>query len=254
MKQLDTQYECDKIDFNNHRKINQTSKSRIKTILFYLFSMYVLPIIVSIAIGVSFAFFEEITGIEQDVIALSRIISNSKIYIHLFIYIVLTTYIFKKYKFIYNDAFKKIKKLNLIKKSIILSVLFRGIKAATMNILEMFGSEIPHNQTLIEDLATNNFLIIMIMVTIMAPFIEEIIFRYIIQNSTKKFGNIVSILISSTFFSLMHYTGGDKIAIINYFVSGLYFAIIYNRTKNIALVFIVHAVNNFLSLILLGLS
>lgn len=251
MRQFITQYKRKKIEPNNHNKINQTPHSRIKTVLFYLFSMYLLPIVVSISIGISFAIVEEITGIEYDIFALSKLISNSKVYIYLFTYIVMTTYIFKKYKVIYYDAFKKIKKLNLIKKSVLLSVLVWGIKAATMNILEMFGAKMPHNQILIQDLATNNFLIITIMLTIMAPFIEEIIFRHIIQNSTKRFGNIISILISSTIFSLMHYSGGNMIPIINYFVSGLCFGIIYNRTKNISIVLIVHAVNNFINFMIL---
>jgi membrane protease YdiL (CAAX protease family) len=249
MKQLNTLKKHIKLKLKSNNKIKQKSNFSLNTIIIYLLGVHFLPAIVSIITGIIFAIVEEVTEFEYGIIALSELISNSKVYIYSFSYLLLTIYIFKKYKYVYNKAFKNMKKFNLIKKSIILSIFVWGINSTTVNILRMFGSEIPNNQTIIDNLSASNFLITMITVVIMAPFIEEIIFRYIIQNWAKKFGTIASIFISSIIFSLMHYSGGNVMLIIPYFSVALCFAIIYDRTENITFVFIVHVINNFISLI-----
>lgn len=143
--------------------------------------------------------------------------------------------------------------LESIEITIMLSVLVWGIKASTSVILEIFSVKIPSNQMFIESLATKDFLVIMIILTIMAPFVEEIIFRYIIQKTLKRFRSMCSILISSVLFSLMHYQGGDIIPIINYFISGLCLATIYDRSENIAITYTVHRINNFVNLLFLNI-
>lgn len=200
-----------------------------KTIIVYLSCMYVLPVILIMMIGP---------------------ISDSMIYISFLSYMVLTIYIYNKYNHIYKTAFKEIIKFALLKKILLLSVFVVITNYITGTLLKILGVDIANNQSIIETYIVSHIIITIITFVLLAPFVEEIIYRYILQNWASKYGDNFSILLSSFIFSLVHNIGGNILATIQYFVLGLCFAIVYKRTKNIAMPLAIHMINNLVILII----
>jgi len=87
--------------------------------------------------------------------------------------------------------------------------------------------------------------------SIRVPFLEEILFRGIIQTyfctklSRIKDGNIVAIIISSIIFGLFHYPFIDG-SFSPFFIHGFVYGWLYYRTQNIWSPIFLHGLNNFL--------
>ena len=147
------------------------------------------------------------------------------------------------YRDLFKYEFKKYGKvLELIKTVIIYSCLFLGFEAVFNYLYSIsIGSLNTSNQKIIDagnGLNLNIYLIV-----------EEIIFRYILQNGVKnKFkvhGRVISILFTAIIFGILH--SGFSKELILYVVPGLLFGIIYNRTNNLLVVITIHVINNLLS-------
>ncbi len=88
-----------------------------------------------------------------------------------------------------------------------------------------------------------NFGLLILAFVVIAPITEEIIFRGLIFGFIKdKFGLIAALLISSAIFGLLH--PGHHLST---FVMGLAFALLYYRTKSIAVPIVLHMVWNALA-------
>lgn len=103
------------------------------------------------------------------------------------------------------------------------------------------------NQTLVETLVQSNFLLMFFQSVIIAPFIEELLFRGLIFNSLRQ--NMVwAHLISAFLFGLLHVysyiLAGDMsewIKLIPYMMAGLSFSIVYEKRQTIIAPIILHA-------------
>ncbi|MDL2246291.1 CPBP family intramembrane metalloprotease [Methanobrevibacter sp. OttesenSCG-928-K11] len=79
---------------------------------------------------------------------------------------------------------------------------------------------------------------------IIAPLFEELLFRGIIlQKLNKRLGIIVSILISSILFGIIHDLGG----IFSAFIFGICMCILYIKSNNILVPIFAHALNNLIA-------
>jgi len=86
---------------------------------------------------------------------------------------------------------------------------------------------------------------------ILAPFVEENIYRNItLFKFQSKYGNYVAIIISSVFFGILHWLGGFWYMLATLFFIGIPFAIISVKRRNILLVFIAHLTLNILEFIM----
>ncbi|MEC0038278.1 type II CAAX endopeptidase family protein [Bacillus cereus] len=84
----------------------------------------------------------------------------------------------------------------------------------------------------------------LISIVLLAPLVEEFVFRYAAINIlTRRFTQTWSILISSLFFSIMHF---DFPFIFGYFLIGIVFAVVYVRTNRLLVSFFVHAIMNLI--------
>ncbi|PFM11499.1 CPBP family intramembrane metalloprotease [Bacillus cereus] len=84
----------------------------------------------------------------------------------------------------------------------------------------------------------------LISIVLLAPLVEEFVFRYAAINIlTRRFTQTWSILISSLFFSIMHF---DFPFIFGYFLIGLVLAMVYVRTNLLLVSFFVHAIMNLI--------
>lgn len=82
---------------------------------------------------------------------------------------------------------------------------------------------------------------------ILAPIIEELVFRGVLFNRLKiRTGLIVAMLVSSFLFAIGHEFGG----IISAFVFGMCMCIIYYKTDNILLTMTIHSLNNLIGTLL----
>lgn len=89
----------------------------------------------------------------------------------------------------------------------------------------------------------------MFTVVILAPILEEMLFRGIVQESTSRFyGPLAGILIASAIFAIVH---PNPQQIVNAFFSGLILGYIYYRTRSLIPVIVIHAVNNAIAYILI---
>ena len=76
----------------------------------------------------------------------------------------------------------------------------------------------------------------LISIVLLAPLVEEFVFRYAAINIlTRRFTQTWSILISSLFFSIMHF---DFPFIFGYFLIGIVFAVVYVRTNRLLVSFL----------------
>jgi membrane protease YdiL (CAAX protease family) len=87
------------------------------------------------------------------------------------------------------------------------------------------------------------------MLPLLAPFLEEIVFRYVLFFKFIKYKFIAPILfiISSILFWVVHFNNfdGNLFLTIPFMVTGAYFALIYYFTKNIWYSISVHFISNF---------
>lgn len=88
----------------------------------------------------------------------------------------------------------------------------------------------------------------LVSIVLLAPLVEEFVFRYAAINIlTQKFKQTGSILISSFFFSIMHF---DFPFVFGYFLIGVILAVVYMRTNRLLVSFVVHASMNFIVVML----
>ncbi len=88
----------------------------------------------------------------------------------------------------------------------------------------------------------------LISIIFLAPLVEEFVFRYAAINIlTRRFKQTWIILISSFFFSIIHF---DFPFIFGYFLIGLVLAVVYVRTNRLLVSFFVHASMNFIVVML----
>lgn len=81
---------------------------------------------------------------------------------------------------------------------------------------------------------------------VLAPIVEETIFRHVIQKWLKsKCGAAIAIAITSILFALVH--GGFSFDIFPYLLAGIALGIIYEKTGSYAVVVCAHMVNNLVS-------
>ena len=167
---------------------------------------------------------------------------------------------------LYNKEFKKdykIFKLNSkdnIRKIISYFALFMGLKIGTALISSILSFALNYtlgeseNQEAVMKLVSAEPLLMIINTCILAPFVEEGIFRLSIR---KVFSNkYLFILVSGLFFGMMHIFPTDLptslalIYSITYVAMGFYLAYIYTETENIWFVIFIHALNYLFSMII----
>ena len=106
---------------------------------------------------------------------------------------------------------------------------------------------ISENQEIVNNYTSSNLLLLLIPITILGPFIEEIIFRMSLKQIIKK--DVVFIIISSLLFALAHTKFNINIHILNYGFMGFLLAYSYSKHKNIFVPIGVHILNNTMALL-----
>ena len=111
---------------------------------------------------------------------------------------------------------------------------------------------ISNNEIGNRNLLLNNKIIYGILLCIIIPFIEEIIFRLSLKKTIKN--KYLFLIISSTIFALLHLLSNTKLIellyFIPYFILSLTFGTIYIKTNNIFSSILSHIFNNTLTVLI----
>ena len=161
---------------------------------------------------------------------------------------------FKPFKF---STVIKISLVNIIITTLISWVLFRGFNYFKNTIQKSFiyflnrftGKESFTIRTIFNTYFIYKPLIIYEFITslIIAPIYEELIFRGLIYDDTKKLFNVkIAALVSSILFGLMHFNGGYS-QVIKTAIGGLLSAYCYEKTKSLYACILLHSLNNFMT-------
>lgn len=147
----------------------------------------------------------------------------------------------------YYEFYKKIcifnEKINL--KKYIITLAYTYICIIFLNFLIPVINPKLDNQQLLENIFNSgNKIFIAITLVILAPILEEIVFRYALYNVFKN--KYASFLISTSLFAFMH-SSFSFLDFLIYFLIGSVFASIFYYTKSLKLSIIAHIFNNFLS-------
>lgn len=181
---------------------------------------------------------------------------NSKEYIiYLFIsYIFVAIYFTIIYK---EELLNNIKKLN--KKNILTTLIYFIIGFLLMMLSNyiinyiIIPNGISNNEQSNRDLLLNNKLLYGLLLSLIIPYIEEIVFRLSIKKSIKN--NTIFSILSPTIFSLLHIISSTKLIellyFIPYFILGLTFSITYTKTNNIFCSTISHIINNTITILVI---
>ncbi|MDL2270600.1 CPBP family intramembrane metalloprotease [Methanobrevibacter sp. OttesenSCG-928-I08] len=161
------------------------------------------------------------------------------------IYISLILFIFYKLRHCGNDFKKQFKNIfnRFSFKHILFIVLINIFFSCGMIIVsDLFLDSLSYS--IIPSLKIIGVLSGIISSVIIAPLFEELLFRGIIlQKLNKRLGIIVSILISSILFGIIHDLGG----IFSAFIFGICMCILYIKSNNILVPIFAHALNNLIA-------
>ena len=94
----------------------------------------------------------------------------------------------------------------------------------------------------LDEYLEGNFVLRIIFMAILAPIFEELVFRKVLIDHTRKYGDQIAILFSGLAFGLFHM---NLYQFFYAFALGMFFAYIYTKTSDIKYTIIMHMVFNF---------
>lgn len=94
-----------------------------------------------------------------------------------------------------------------------------------------------------------NMLVNFVAMVVIAPIVEEYVFRKVIVDRTVRYGEGAAIITSGLMFGLFH---GNLNQFIYAVVLGMFFAFVYVKTGNLKITIVMHAIVNFLGSIVAG--
>lgn len=84
-----------------------------------------------------------------------------------------------------------------------------------------------------------------ISVFIIAPIVEEVVFRGLIMTKLRKeISATASSLISAMLFAIIHFMAGGSVTVVHAFFGGLIFALVYEKTKSLLPAIVAHSFGN----------
>lgn len=107
----------------------------------------------------------------------------------------------------------------------------------------------PVDNNLIEYVTDGNMLINFVTMVVVAPIVEEYVFRKVIVDRTVRYGQGVAVIVSGLMFGLFH---GNLNQFVYAAVLGAFFAFIYVKTGNIKITIAMHAIVNFMGSMVAG--
>ncbi|MBO4981335.1 MAG: CPBP family intramembrane metalloprotease [Lachnospiraceae bacterium] len=102
---------------------------------------------------------------------------------------------------------------------------------------------VPVSNDILEIATGSSLWLNFLYMVILAPIFEELVFRKLIVDKTRRYGEGVAVLLSGLMFGLFH---GNLSQFAYAFTMGMFFAFLYLRTGNIKITMLLHAIVNFM--------
>ena len=115
-------------------------------------------------------------------------------------------------------------------------------------LMGVFTKSSVENQ-LIEYVTDGNMLLNFILMVVVAPIVEEYVFRKVLVDRTVRYGQGVAIIASGLMFGLFH---GNLNQFAYAMVLGAFFAFLYVKTGNLKITIAMHAIINFMGSVVAG--
>lgn len=181
---------------------------------------------------------------------------NSKEYIFfmLIAHILLTIYFIVIYKKEFKNYIKNLNKKNILTTLLywIIGFLLMMFANYIINYI-IIPNGLSNNETLNREILLNNKIVYSILLCIFIPILEEIVFRLEFKKSIKN--KNLFIFTSSFIFGLLHIISTTKLIellyIIPYFILGLTFTSIYQKTNNILCNILAHILHNTITVFII---
>lgn len=131
---------------------------------------------------------------------------------------------------------------------ILMVLLTLVLQMALELVLQYFGLEIDksNNTSILNILSSDDYWLMLLSLSVIAPILEEFIFRGLLQESLiqcfPKAGRL-TIVISSFIFAYLHLYNLN-IALVGYFISGYLFGYLYHRTRDLRYSILAHSLTN----------
>lgn len=227
-------------------------KDALKVFFVYVILMFIgLPMIVQL--------FQVVTGYNLRDSSIG--IRGTILIVSLLIGISMCLYIFYLVRYVYHRSFTALglttanvfSHIVLGIKRYLITLPFIVIAGYVVNLISHYYGVSPDMQDVVKWVLDEKspFLLFFLLFfgTVMAPCIEEIIFRGFLQSALKKsFGGRYAIIISAFLFAFVHM---DLFASLQIFILGLLLGFLYEKTKTLAASIFVHILHNSLTVILL---
>ncbi|XMB87357.1 type II CAAX endopeptidase family protein [Mycoplasmatota bacterium WC44] len=208
-----------------------------KILLIYFIGLILLPL--------AFINLFNMLNIDQ---SLLNVFVNTSTYVFIFISII----------FIINKSLLIEGKIFLSSKKNILNSLFTALAllvsyfiiAYLFSVIGVKGTS--NNQSSLDEIFKIAPTAFIITTVILAPFVEEIVYRKVLFSVFKaRLNKIFGILISSFFFGFIHVTSGDFVYLPMYFSLGIILAYSYSKTNNIFVAILGHSIYNLVTILLM---
>ena len=218
-------------------------KSRtLLILLLYIFGMFFMPYLSNILlVGV----------LKLTDVALVTVLTNFISYIFLFLMVILL------FKDDLRLDFKRISSPKHFFIEIMKGECLVYFAMIVSNLILLYGFNLTdnsQNQTLIEDVMVLHPILMSSTTVLLAPVIEEVVFRFTVMGQSK-LNPTVALILSSVLFGLIHVvSAGDYIYVIPYLTMGLALGYVYKRSQNIWYPIGVHFLQNLLSTLLIFIT
>ncbi|OHD12878.1 MAG: hypothetical protein A2Y34_13115 [Spirochaetes bacterium GWC1_27_15] len=240
--------------------MDNNNELTIKKIIIYLIVLFWIQLGVGVLVGVVSFIIYTILNPNTPANEISKLIASSNllnvlyIFIGEFIFLIAALIIKNKYKNTFNNELS-LKNLDIlmILYILIFSLSFVILSSEIENIVASFIGRMSSLNQSITNVSqipnTKGLILSIITIGILPAFIEEFLFRGLIQkNLSKKYGNTKAIIITSIMFALFHL---NPTVILSIFLLSLMLGYVYSKTNKIIYPIILHFFNNIIVVIII---
>lgn len=235
-------------------KLNNRQKA-IGVIILFPWYLYFAPKIINFLLNLYLVYF----GSNIDINGLNVIYNLVVgIVVAIPLFLVFKNFIYENFRVFKNNLTENI--IWVVTIGLLVSYGLSFVGEMIQNLLLQTSDSEATNQVLVETLVQSNFALMFIQTVIIAPFVEEMLFRGLIFNSLRQKNIILAHIVSAFLFGLLHVysyiLAGDMsewIKLIPYMTVGFSLSFAYEKRQTIFAPILLHSLKNCIAVLLLAL-
>lgn len=235
-------------------KLNNRQKA-IGVIILFPWYLYFAPKIINFLLNLYLVYF----GSNIDINGLNVIYNLVVgIVVAIPLFLVFKNFIYENFRVFKNNLTENI--IWVVTIGLLVSYGLSFVGEMIQNLLLQTSDSEATNQVLVEALVQSNFALMFIQTVIIAPFVEEMLFRGLIFNGLRQKNIILAHIVSAFLFGLLHVysyiLAGDMsewIKLIPYMTVGFSLSFAYEKRQTIFAPILLHSLKNCIAVLLLAL-